>query len=195
MKKFELPPLPYDKSALKPFLSEETFDFHHGKHHAAYITNLNNLIKDNPYADKYLEAIIKDSWAEKNSPIFNNAAQHWNHSFFWNCMSPNGGGAPKGKILELIEKNFGSYESFKEQFTRSAVSLFGSGWCWLVLNNSKLEILSMPNAEIPIVADKNPLLVIDVWEHAYYIDYRNVRASFVEKFWDVANWDYVNSLL
>lgn len=196
MSTFKLPDLPYDKGALKPFISEETFDYHHGKHHAAYVNNLNNLIKDTPYADLTLEAVIQKSADEKKVGIFNNGAQHWNHTFFWNCMSPNGGGKPTGKIAELITRDFGSFETLKEKLSQAAVTLFGSGWAWLVENNDgKLEIVQYANADTPIIHNQKPLITIDVWEHAYYIDYRNARPKFVEGFWDVVNWEYANKLL
>lgn len=197
MNVFTLPELPYDKSALKPFITEETFDYHHGKHHAAYVNNLNNLIKDlNDYNELNLEKLIQKAADEKKVGIFNNAAQHWNHAFFWNCMSPNGGGKPKGKIAELIDKDFGSFDTMKEKLSQAAVTLFGSGWAWLVQNEEgKLEIVQYANADTPIIHGKQPLVTIDVWEHAYYIDYRNQRPKFVEGFWDVVNWDNANKQL
>lgn len=193
---FQLPELPFPKDSLAPFLSAETFDYHHGKHHAAYVNNTNNLIKDTPYDDMTLEEVIRKAASEGTTGLFNNSAQIWNHSFFWNCMSPNGGGAPTGKIGELITRDFGDVDAFKEQLTKAAVSLFGSGWAWLTLNaEGKLEILPLSNADTPLIHNKTPLLTIDVWEHAYYIDYRNARPKFVEGFWDVINWDQANSLL
>ncbi|MBE0643890.1 MAG: superoxide dismutase [Bacteroidetes bacterium] len=193
---FKLPELPFPKDSLNPFLSAETFDYHHGKHHAAYVNNANNLIKDTPYDDMALEDVIRKAATEGATGLFNNSAQIWNHSFFWNCMSPNGGGAPTGKIGELITRDFGGVDAFKEQFTKAAVTLFGSGWAWLVLNaEGKLEMLQLSNADTPVIHNKTALLTIDVWEHAYYIDYRNARPKFVEGFWDVVNWDNANSLL
>jgi len=193
---FQLPELPFAKDALAPFLSAETFDYHHGKHHAAYVNNTNNLIKDTPADDMSLEEVIRKAAAEGTTGLFNNSAQIWNHSFFWNCMSPAGGGAPKGKIGELITRDFGGVDAFKEQFTKAAVSLFGSGWAWLTLNaEGKLELLPLANADTPLIHNKTALLTLDVWEHAYYIDYRNARPKFVEGFWDVVNWDFANSLL
>ena len=190
---FQLPDLPFAKDALKPFLTEETFDYHHGKHHAAYVNNANNLIKDTPLDDMPLEEVILKAAAEGNTGLFNNTAQIWNHTFFWNCMSPNGGGAPTGRIAELIDRDFGGFDAFKEQFTKSAVTLFGSGWAWLALNaEDKLELLPLSNADTPLHHNKRALLTVDVWEHAYYIDYRNARPKFVEGFWDVVNWDWVN---
>jgi len=190
---FILPELPYDKKALHPFISEETFDYHYGKHHAAYVTNLNAAVKDTEYEGLKLEDAIVKSAKESKLPVFNNAAQHWNHAFFWECMSPNGGGAPKGKIADMITKDFGSFDAFKEQFSKAAATLFGAGWAWLASDNGKLEIIQLSNAGTPMTLNKKALLTIDVWEHAYYIDYRNARPKFIEGFWDVINWDKVNA--
>ncbi len=190
---FILPELPYDKKALHPFISEETFEFHHGKHHAAYVNNLNAAVKDTDYEGIKLEDAIIRSAKENKLPVFNNGAQHWNHTFFWECMTPNGGGTPKGKIAELINSNFGSFDAFKDQFSKAATTLFGAGWAWLTSENDKLEIIALSNAGTPITLNKKALLTIDVWEHAYYIDYRNSRPKFIEGFWDVINWDKVNS--
>lgn len=185
--KFELPALPYAKDAFKGVLSEETFDYHYGKHHQAYVTNLNNLVPNTKYENMDLESIIKSS----EGGIFNNSAQVWNHTFFWNCLSPNGGGDPKGELLKAIEKDFGSVKGFKEKFSAAAAGLFGSGWTWLAKGqDGKLEILPLSNAGTPLTSDKKPILTIDVWEHAYYIDYRNARPKFIEKFWDIVNWDF-----
>ena len=193
---FQLPELPFPKDSLNPFLSEETFDYHHGKHHAAYVNNANNLIKDTPFDDMALEDVIRKAAADGNTGLFNNSAQIWNHTFFWNCMSPNGGGAPAGKLGELITRDFGSLDAFKEQFTKAAVTLFGSGWAWLAMNgDGKLELLQLSNADTPMVHNKTALLTIDVWEHAYYIDYRNARPKFVEGFWDVVNWEHAAALV
>jgi superoxide dismutase, Fe-Mn family len=193
---FELPQLPYEKTAFAGFISEEGFNYHYGKHHQTYVTNLNNNIKGTKYEGLTLEQIIIESAKDKAPAVFNNAAQHWNHSFFWNSISPAGGGAPKGKIADLINADFGSYENFKEKFAPSAVGVFGSGWCWLVLNaDGKLEIVQTSNAANPIVDGKKPLFTVDVWEHAYYIDHRNLRAQFVAKFWDYINWDNINKQL
>lgn len=185
---FHLPDLPFPKDSLKPYMSEETLEYHHGKHHQAYVNNLNNLIAGTEFENMSLEEIIIKS----SGPIFNNASQTWNHTFFWNCLSPNGGGVPKGELLKEIEKNFGSFEEFKKQFSNAAVSLFGSGWVWLV-NKAKgnLEIIQTSNAGNPLTLGLKPLLIIDVWEHAYYIDYRNARPKFVEAFWEIVNWDFV----
>lgn len=191
-----LPELPFDKKAFGSYISEEGFEYHHGKHHNAYVNNLNNMIKDTPMADLSLEEVINKSASEKNVGVFNNSAQHYNHSFFWNCLSPNGGGAPSGEIAEKIKRDFGSFENFKEQFSTSAVKLFGSGWVWLVSDNSgKLSIKPFANADTPIVSDNKPVLTIDVWEHAYYIDHRNARPKFVEGYWDIVNWDFANKNL
>lgn len=188
---FTLPDLPYDKTALKPFLSEEAFDYHHGKHHNAYVQKLNANAEGTDYESMSLEDVVLKSYEEKRPAVFNNAAQHWNHSFFWKCMSPNGGGAPKGKLGEKIAESFESFEKFKETFAAQAAGLFGSGWTWLSMHeDGKLEILPLPNAETPLVHDQKPILTIDVWEHAYYIDYRNARPKFVEGFWDVVDWDF-----
>ncbi|MFC2130208.1 superoxide dismutase [Bacteroidota bacterium] len=189
---FKLPELPFAKDALKSVISEESFDYHHGKHHAAYVNNLNNLIKGTDNEELNLENIIMKA----EGGLFNNAAQHFNHSFFWNCLSPKGGGAPNGKILDEINNSFGSFDVFKEQFSKAAATLFGSGWTWLARNaDNKLEIMQLSNAGTPITLDKKPILTIDVWEHAYYIDYRNARPQFIEKFWDIVNWDFANSQL
>ncbi|HWK43077.1 MAG TPA: superoxide dismutase [Stellaceae bacterium] len=190
---FELPPLPYPKTALEPNMSEKTFDFHYGKHHQAYVTNLNNLVKDSPMADQSLEQIIvataKD---ESKAGVFNNAAQVWNHTFFWSCMKPGGGGAPSGALAEKIAKAFGSLDAFKEQFKAAAVSQFGSGWAWLVLDKGELKITKTANAVTPVATGQTPLLTVDVWEHAYYLDYQNRRPDFVQTFLDkLVNWDFV----
>lgn len=184
----KLPELPYPRDALKPVISPETIEYHYGKHHQAYVDNLNKLITGTEYKDMSLEEVIKKS----SGGIFNNAAQVFNHSFYWKCMSPNGGGEPTGKLAELINKNFGSFAAFKEKFTAVAMAAFGSGWTWLIQNDDgSLGIESTSNAGTPITGGKTPLLTCDVWEHAYYIDYRNARAAYVEKFWDIINWDFV----
>ena len=191
--KFTLPELPYAKDALAPYISQEGFDYHYGKHHATYVNKLNELIGGTEYENKDLNTIIIDSAKESKAPIFNNSAQHWNHSFFWNCMTPNGGGAPTGKIAELIDRDFGSFDSFKEKFSNTAVTLFGSGWAWLFIDeNEKLEIVGLSNAGTPLAQGKKPILTLDVWEHAYYIDHRNARPKFVEGFWNVVNGDHAN---
>jgi superoxide dismutase, Fe-Mn family len=193
---FILPELPFSKNAFGSYISEEGFNYHHGKHHATYVTNLNNNIKGTDYENLNLEEIIVKSAKESKPAVFNNAAQHFNHSFFWNCLSPNGGGNPTGKIAEFITRDFVSYEKFKEEFSAKAVGLFGSGWAWLTLNSGgKLEIVQLSNAGTPMVDGKKALMTVDVWEHAYYIDHRNARANFVNGFWDVVNWAHVNSCL
>lgn len=193
---FELPPLPYDKTALEPHMSAQTFDFHYGKHHNAYVVNLNNLLKDSPLSGKALEEIVLESWKTGNTPVFNNAAQVWNHTFFWHCMKPNGGGAPVGIIAEKITAAFGSYEKFREDFKAAAVGQFGSGWAWLVLDNGTLKIVKTPNAETPMVHGQNALLTVDVWEHAYYLDFQNRRPDFVDTFLNhLVNWEFVNANL
>ena len=186
--KHELPKLPYDLKDLAPFVSEEQMDFHYNKHHAGYFTKLNALIDGKPEADLPLrDLVIKSSGG-----VFNNAAQAWNHTFFWNCMSPSGGGKPKGELLEMITRDFGSLEDFKKKLSDSAAALFGSGWAWLAKDNTgKLEIMPLSNADTPLKYGKEPILTLDVWEHAYYIDYRNRRPDFIEKFWDVVNWEFV----
>ncbi len=186
----ELPTLPYEKNALEPHISAETLEFHYGKHHQTYVTNLNNLIPGTEFENLPLEEIVKQS----SGGIFNNAAQVWNHTFFWNCLSPNGGGKPSGALAEAIEATFGSFEIFKEEFTKTAVTTFGSGWAWLVKNtDGSLALVSTSNAATPLTAGQTPLLTCDVWEHAYYIDYRNARPKFVEAFWNLVNWEFVAS--
>ncbi len=183
-----LPPLPYALDALQPVISKETLEYHYGKHHQAYVNNLNNLIKDTEFADASLEDTIMKS----SGGIFNNAAQVWNHTFYWNCMTPKGRGKPGGKLADAITKAFGSFDEFKKRFTQTAVTTFGSGWGWLVKNaQGDLELLSTSNADLPMKHGKKALLTCDVWEHAYYIDYKNLRPTYVEKFWDIVNWDFV----
>ncbi|MCS5710939.1 superoxide dismutase [Fe] [Candidatus Berkiella aquae] len=183
-----LPPLPYEMDALAPHISRETLEYHYGKHHKAYVDNLNNLIPNTEFANKSLEEIIKTS----NGGIFNNAAQVWNHTFYWHCLSPNGGGEPKGKLAEAINQKFGSFDAFKELFTKTAITTFGSGWAWLVKNkDGSLDLVSTSNAQTPMTSDQKALLTCDVWEHAYYIDYRNARPKYVEHFWNLVNWDFV----
>lgn len=184
----ELPPLPYEKTALQPHISAETLDFHHDKHHQAYVTKLNDLIAGTEFAEMPLEEIVRHS----SGGIFNNAAQTWNHTFFWSCMTPDGGGEPTGELAEAINRSFGSFDQFKEQFANAAVTQFGSGWAWLVKNDDgSLAITSTSNAGNPLTEGKKPLLTCDVWEHAYYIDYRNARPKFVEAFWNLVHWDFV----
>ena len=185
----QLPELPFPKNALEPHISAETFDFHHGKHHRAYVTKLNELIKGSRFEYMPLEEIILSS----EGPVFNNAAQIWNHTFFWNCMRPQGGGNPTGKVADLISAKWESFEKFQEEFSKSAVANFGSGWTWLVLNKkNEIEIFNTSNAQTPKTSGMKALLTLDVWEHAYYIDYRNSRTDFIKAFWNVVNWDFVN---
>jgi len=185
----ELPPLPYDKSALAPFISAETLEFHYGKHHQAYVTNLNNLIPGTLFENLDLKEIVLKS----DGAIFNNAAQVWNHTFYWNCMRPQGGGQPTGELLEAIHQAFGSFEAFKEAFSKCADTTFGSGWAWLVKKaDGSLALVSTSNAACPLTEGHTPLLTCDVWEHAYYIDYRNLRPKYVEEFWNLVNWDFVD---
>ncbi|KQQ86734.1 superoxide dismutase [Massilia sp. Leaf139] len=184
-----LPPLPYAKDALQPHISAETLEYHYGKHHAGYVTNLNNLIKGTEFENMSLEEIVKKS----SGGIFNNSAQVWNHTFFWNCMTPNGGGAPTGKVGDAINAKWGSFDKFKEEFSKSAVGNFGSGWTWLVQKaDGGVDIVNTSNAHTPLASDDKALLTCDVWEHAYYIDYRNARAKFVESWWNLVNWEFVN---
>lgn len=185
---FELPALPYAKDALEPHISAETLEYHYGKHHNTYVVNLNNLVKGTEFEGKSLEEIILKS----SGGIFNNAAQVWNHTFYWNCLAPNAGGEPTGELADAINKNFGSFAAFKEQLTDSAVKNFGSGWTWLVKKpDGKLAIVNTSNAANPMTDGDKPLLTVDVWEHAYYIDYRNARPKYLENFWALANWDFV----
>ncbi len=184
----ELPPLPYPRDALQPHISAETIDYHYGKHHQAYVTNLNNLIKSTEFENMSLEDIIKKS----SGGIFNNAAQVWNHTFYWNCLKPNGGGEPTGALADAIKAKWGSVAAFKEEFTKTAVTTFGSGWAWLVKNaDGSLALVSTGNAATPMTSGQKALLTCDVWEHAYYIDYRNLRPKYVEMFWNLVNWDFV----
>ncbi|MEQ1600334.1 MAG: superoxide dismutase [Fe] [Methylophilaceae bacterium] len=183
-----LPALPYAKDALAPVISAETIEFHYGKHHQTYVTNLNNLIKGTEFENSTLEEIV----LKASGGIFNNAAQVWNHTFYWNGLKPQGGGAPSGELAAAIDKAFGSFDEFKKQFTQKAITTFGSGWAWLVKNkDGSLSLESTSNAATPLTAGQKPLLTIDVWEHAYYIDYRNARAKYAEEFWSIVNWDFV----
>lgn len=184
----ELPALPYAKDALQPHISAETIEYHYGKHHQTYVTNLNNLIKNTEFETMSLDETIKKS----SGGIFNNAAQVWNHTFYWKCLSPNGGGAPSGSLAEAINAKWSSFEAFKEAFTKAAIGTFGSGWAWLVKNSAgELEIVSTSNAATPMTSGQKALLTCDVWEHAYYVDYRNARPKYVEAFWNLVNWDFV----
>lgn len=187
----QLPALPYAKNALAPHISEETIEFHYGKHHQTYVTNLNNLIKGTEFENSSLEEIVKKS----SAGIYNNSAQIWNHTFFWSCMKPNGGAAPTGALADAINAKWGSFDEFKKAFQASAVGNFGSGWTWLVKKaDGSVDILNMGAAGTPLTTGDTPLLTIDVWEHAYYIDYRNARAKFVEVFLaSLANWDFASA--
>lgn len=180
--------LPYSYDALEPHISKETLEFHHDKHHAGYVANTNNLSKGTEFEDKKLEFIIKNA----TGPLFNNAAQTFNHSFYWQCLTPTPK-TPSDKLAQQIEADFGSIEDFKKEFLHNATTLFGSGWTWLVLDNGKLEILNTQNAQTPITSGKKPLLVCDVWEHAYYIDYRNKRVDYLDGFWKLVNWNFVSN--
>ena len=185
---FELPALPFEKNALEPHISQETIAYHYGKHHNAYVTKLNSLIEGTEFANASLEDIIKKS----SGGIFNNAAQVWNHTFYWHCLSPKGGGQPTGDLAAAIDKTWGSFDKFKEEFTNTAATLFGSGWAWLVKKpNGTLALEQTSNAGCPLTTDSKPLMTCDVWEHAYYVDYRNARPQYLEAFWKLVNWDFV----
>jgi superoxide dismutase, Fe-Mn family len=190
---FSLPPLPYDKNALAPHISAETLEYHHGKHHQAYVTNLNKLLEGKPDANKSLEEIILSS----DGPVFNNSAQVWNHTFYWSSMKAGGGGEPKGDLLDAMKRDFGSFEKFSQAFSDAAATQFGSGWAWLVLGaDKKLAVTKTPNADLPLKHGQKALLTIDVWEHAYYIDYRNARPKYIETFLkSLANWDFAGENL
>jgi Fe-Mn family superoxide dismutase len=185
---FDLPAIPYEKDALSPHISAETLEYHYGKHHQAYVNNLNKLVANTKWEKMRLEEIIRQA----DGGVFNNAAQIWNHTFFWNGLSPKGGGAPSGKAVDAINGAFGDFAKFREEFTKAAVGHFGSGWAWLVKDSSKkLSIQTTANAGCPIKDGNTPLLTCDVWEHAYYIDYRNARPKYLEAFWQLVNWDFV----
>ncbi|MCF8480810.1 MAG: superoxide dismutase [Rhodospirillum sp.] len=190
---FELPPLPYAKDALEPHMSAQTLEFHHGKHHNTYVTNLNNLVKDTPLADQSLDEIILAVAGDASKAgVFNNAAQVWNHTFFWNGMKPNGGGEPTGALKEAIDAAFGSFDAFKTEFKQAGATQFGSGWAWLVVKDGKLAITKTANADLPMTKGETALLTCDVWEHAYYLDYQNRRPDFLSTFLDsLVNWDFV----
>lgn len=183
----QLPPLPYALDALQPHISKETLEYHYGKHHQAYVTNLNNLVKGSEFENASLEEIIRKS----SGGIFNNAAQVWNHTFYWHCLSPKGGGEAKGALAEAISRKFGSFSAFKEAFSKSAVGNFGSGWTWLVKKaDGAVDIVNTSNAATPLTGTDKPLLTCDVWEHAYYVDYRNRRPDYVAAFWNLVHWDF-----
>ena len=195
---FTLPDLPYAKDALAPHISSETLDFHHGKHHNAYVNNLNGLVEGTDMASKSLEDIIQDTAGKADKAgIFNNAAQIWNHTFYWQSMRPNGGGAPTGKLAEMIDRDFGSFDAFKDAFAKAGATQFGSGWAWLVLADGKLDVRKTLNAETPLTeAGVTPLLTMDVWEHAYYLDHQNARPKYIETFLnELVNWDFANQNL
>ena len=184
---FTLPELPYSKDALAPHISAETLEYHHGKHHKAYVDNLNKALDGKPEANKSLEEVIMSS----EGPVFNNAAQVWNHTFYWSSMKANGGGKPTGDLEAAITRDFGSFDKFKEEFTQAGITQFGSGWAWLVLEGGKLKVTKTPNADLPMKHGQKALLTMDVWEHAYYIDYRNARPKYIETFLtSLANWDF-----
>ena len=184
----KLPDLPYAMDALQPHISKETLEFHYGKHHQTYVTNLNNLIKGTEFENMALEEIVKTS----SGGMFNNSAQIWNHTFYWHCLKPNGGGQPSGALADAINKKFGSFDEFKKQFTQTCITTFGSGWGWLVKNaDGSIELMSTSNAQSPMTSGKTALLTCDVWEHAYYVDYRNRRPDYVAAFWNLVNWDFV----
>ncbi len=184
---FELPALPFERDALAPYISTETLEFHHGKHHQTYVTNLNNLVPGTEFEGLSLEEIVVKS----TGGIFNNAAQVWNHTFYWNCLAPNAGGEPTGELGDAINATFGSFAKFKEEFAKCAVTTFGSGWAWLVKNaDGSLALVSTSNAGCPLTAGQTPILTCDVWEHAYYVDYRNARPAYLEAFWALVNWNF-----
>lgn len=192
-----LPELPYEKNALEPHISSNTLNFHHGKHHNAYVTNLNKLVEGTNLANETLEDIIKKTANDSDKAgVFNNAAQVWNHTFYWQSMKPRGGGLPSGDIAEKISTDFGNYENFIEQLKNAGLNQFGSGWAWLVLKNNKLEVIKTSNADTPLAYDIKPLLTVDVWEHAYYLDYQNGRGNYLDAFINnLINWEFVNSNL
>ena len=189
---FSLPELPYAKNALEPHISAETLEYHYGKHHQTYVDKLNGLVDGTDKAGQSLEELIRST----SGGLFNNAAQVWNHTFYWHSLSPNGGGAPSGKIAELINRDFGSFESFTEKFNEAAVGNFGSGWTWLVQNSDgSLAIVNTDDADTPLTGSAKPILTCDVWEHAYYVDYRNARPKYLEAFWKLVNWGFANENL
>ena len=189
---FELPKLPYEMDVLAPHISKETLEYHYGKHHNAYVTKLNELTEGKPEADQSLDDLIRSA----SGVLFNQAAQVWNHTFYWNCLSPNGGGEPGGALADAIKTNFESFEKFKEDFTKASVTLFGSGWAWLVKNDDgALSIVQTKDAGNPLTDGQTPILTCDVWEHAYYVDYRNARPKYVDAFWSLVNWEFVESNL
>ncbi len=187
---FKLPELPYPINALEPHISRETLEYHHGKHHQTYVTNLNNLLPGSGFEELSLEEIIRST----SGALFNNAAQVWNHTFYWNCLTGIGGGEPHGELAAAIDKTFGSFDAFKQAFSQTAITTFGSGWAWLVKkSDGSLALVSTGNADNPLAQGDTPLLTCDVWEHAYYVDYRNARPAYVEAFWNLVNWNFVAS--
>jgi superoxide dismutase, Fe-Mn family len=194
---FELTPLPYPKDALEPHMSSRTLEFHHGKHHQAYVTALNKLVQGTPFANQTLEQVVRATASDASkTAIFNSAGQAWNHNFFWNCLKPRGGGRPAGDLLRALERGFGSFDKFREQFKQAAVEQFGSGWAWLVLDHGTLKVTKTPNGANPLAEGQTALLAIDVWEHAYYLDFQDRRADFVQIFLDhLVNWDFVAKTL
>ncbi|MCB1166768.1 MAG: superoxide dismutase [Leptospiraceae bacterium] len=192
-----LPDLPYPKNGLEPMISANTLEFHYGKHHNAYVTNGNKLIEGTPFEKADIETIIKETAKDSSKAgIFNNAAQVWNHTFYWNSMKPNGGGEPKGPIADKIQSDFGGLDKFVEEFKTAAATQFGSGWAWLVLDGGKLKVVKTPNAENPLVSGQKPILTIDVWEHAYYLDYQNKRPDYISTFVEkLVNWDFASKNL
>jgi len=191
-----LPDLPYDQNALEPAISARTLEFHYGKHHKTYVDKTNDMIRDKNLGDQDLEAIIKEAAKSGNQGLFNNAAQAWNHGFFWQCMKPGGGGRPTGRIADKIDEHLGGYDQFATDFKDAGATQFGSGWAWLILKDGKLQVAKTANAETPLVEGAKPLLVVDVWEHAYYLDYQNRRPDFIQAFLDkLVNWDFVNENL
>lgn len=192
---YQLPELPYPQDALAPYITGELMGYHYGKHHAAYVTNYNNLVKDTEYDSMPLEEVIKKTYGDSSKvAIFNNGAQAWNHTFYWNCMKPGGGGEPTGPLAEKIKADFGSFEAFKQAFKQAGVSQFGSGWAWLVLDNGTLKVTKTANADNPLCFNQVPLLTMDVWEHAYYLVYQNRRPDYAQDFIDhLINWDFVSA--
>lgn len=194
---YELPALPYDYTALAPYISKSTLEFHHDKHHAAYVNNYNGLVKDTPFDSHSIEEVIKAVAGDASKAgIFNNAAQAWNHTFYWNSIKPNGGGTPTGALAEKITADFGSFEAFIDEFKKAGATQFGSGWAWLVLDNGTLKVTKTGNAENPLTTEVTPLLTMDVWEHAYYLDYQNRRPDYINDFLTkLVNWDFVSANL
>jgi Fe-Mn family superoxide dismutase len=191
-----LPDLPFAPDALAPVISAETLEYHHGKHHAGYVKKVNAAIEGGPHAELSLEDLIKKTHGDTNEKgLFNNSAQVWNHSFYWNCLSPNGGGEPTGAIADAITNSFGGFAQFKEQFSKAAATQFGSGWAWLVKTDDGLAIEQTANADTPVATGKTAVLTLDVWEHAYYVDYRNARPKYIEEFWKIVNWDHASKQL